>query len=599
MNFLRKLRDYVKNPSHSRTMGLLAVLLLVFAISLTVVIAQRQQTLKQYAAEPSRDDIIGSCTDDSGTKYDYCNSSGSYIVYYEGAFNCDTSRIECSNDEFCVGRETDSSGDTQRPECKPVLTTACEVSGNTCTDASGEGPFAGVCEDSDKIKTYSCQHNYCIATTTTCPLSHPECSLNSYDIPVCQETTTVCVNSNGTYNSTYSCCANDTYTGAALKACPDSEGSTTGTCILATETCGTTADSTPTPTPTETQTGCVESGKTCTDSNGTHTDSCTSDAGGYEYNCYNNLCSVGNFTCNYPNYTCSETGNVVDCFPATDVTPTIRPTGTQECVESGKTCTDENGTYADACTSDAGGYEYNCYNNHCGVGNFTCNYPDYTCSETSNVVDCVPAGSASTPTPTPILTSAPAPTARPDDTVITFDTSAFNYLFTNDKGERITTKSKDLTIYLYDSTDTPATSDPKGEEPIAKNNNPARLSPSGIISVNLGKVPAGTYKVLLKNSKYLRITLASNLNITSSGGEKTLATTNFSKRLADGIGDVDDNNVLNVADYNAIVGCLGSKQNTSSCVADDSADLNDDGEIDGVDLNYFLVSLSFTSREGD
>lgn len=53
MNFLQKFRDFVSNPSQSRTMGLLVTLVLVSAVFLTVTVAQQQQTLKQRAAGDS------------------------------------------------------------------------------------------------------------------------------------------------------------------------------------------------------------------------------------------------------------------------------------------------------------------------------------------------------------------------------------------------------------------------------------------------------------------------------------------------------------------------------------------------------------------
>lgn len=51
MNFLQKLRDFLSRPTHSRTMGLLIMLVLVAAVSLTVYVAQQQQQIKQRASE--------------------------------------------------------------------------------------------------------------------------------------------------------------------------------------------------------------------------------------------------------------------------------------------------------------------------------------------------------------------------------------------------------------------------------------------------------------------------------------------------------------------------------------------------------------------
>lgn len=53
MNFLQKFRDFVSTPTHSRTMGLLVMLVLVAAVSLTVIVAQQQQQIKQRAETPN------------------------------------------------------------------------------------------------------------------------------------------------------------------------------------------------------------------------------------------------------------------------------------------------------------------------------------------------------------------------------------------------------------------------------------------------------------------------------------------------------------------------------------------------------------------
>lgn len=53
MNFFQKFLDFVARPTHSRTMGLVAILVLAAAVSLTVYVSQQQQQLKQRAAESS------------------------------------------------------------------------------------------------------------------------------------------------------------------------------------------------------------------------------------------------------------------------------------------------------------------------------------------------------------------------------------------------------------------------------------------------------------------------------------------------------------------------------------------------------------------
>lgn len=57
MGFLKKAIDFVARPTHSRTMGLAVTLVLVAAVSLTVIAAQQQQQIRQRAAAPEN-----SCT---------------------------------------------------------------------------------------------------------------------------------------------------------------------------------------------------------------------------------------------------------------------------------------------------------------------------------------------------------------------------------------------------------------------------------------------------------------------------------------------------------------------------------------------------------
>jgi len=57
MGFLKKLFQLLSSPSHSRTAAILGVLVLLAAIPLTVLIAQKQQELRQHAAGATCNDI--------------------------------------------------------------------------------------------------------------------------------------------------------------------------------------------------------------------------------------------------------------------------------------------------------------------------------------------------------------------------------------------------------------------------------------------------------------------------------------------------------------------------------------------------------------
>ncbi len=100
----------------------------------------------------------------------------------------------------------------------------------------------------------------------------------------------------------------------------------------------------------------------------------------------------------------------------------------------------------------------------------------------------------------------------------------------------------------------------------------------------------GNYIVKVKTKRYLRkiINGVTTLNI---GTLNQMPVTTLV------VGDINDDNKLTIEDYNILVGCFGSKADSSSCSDKENADLDDNEAIDGVDLNLFLRSLS--TQEGD
>ena len=61
LNFFQKFRDFVAHPTHSRTMGILIFFVLLAAVSLTVIVSQQKQTIRQRA---SADDCTNIATMD-------------------------------------------------------------------------------------------------------------------------------------------------------------------------------------------------------------------------------------------------------------------------------------------------------------------------------------------------------------------------------------------------------------------------------------------------------------------------------------------------------------------------------------------------------
>lgn len=95
MNFLQKFRDFVIAPSHTRTMGLVIMLVLVSAVSLTVIASQQQQTLKQRASGEECKLDTASCE----TNFNQClQKCESFKTAFQQLYTC---TIYSYNDRYC------------------------------------------------------------------------------------------------------------------------------------------------------------------------------------------------------------------------------------------------------------------------------------------------------------------------------------------------------------------------------------------------------------------------------------------------------------------------------------------------------------------
>lgn len=115
---------------------------------------------------------------------------------------------------------------------------------------------------------------------------------------------------------------------------------------------------------------------------------------------------------------------------------------------------------------------------------------------------------------------------------------------------------------------------------------------TGTVDV-VNAITPGTYDIKVKAGKYLR-KLIKDVQITQD-------TTTRISQITLTLGDINDDNKLNIADYNILIDCFGAKANSQTCGNNnkDLADLDDNGRVDGVDYNLFLISLSKGPREGD
>ncbi len=101
-------------------------------------------------------------------------------------------------------------------------------------------------------------------------------------------------------------------------------------------------------------------------------------------------------------------------------------------------------------------------------------------------------------------------------------------------------------------------------------------------------VPAGSYNVRVGTNQHLFRRIAGIQNIASSGA-------NILPAIALVTGDIDDNNKLDILDYNALIGCYTDLLPAPSCVGQAkqlATDINDDGLVNQTDYNLFLREIA-------
>lgn len=108
-----------------------------------------------------------------------------------------------------------------------------------------------------------------------------------------------------------------------------------------------------------------------------------------------------------------------------------------------------------------------------------------------------------------------------------------------------------------------------------------------VVDTNLSP---GQYLVSLKIDGFLRASVPGFISVTGSQSvtlpEVSLVT-----------GDINNDDQIDILDYNILIGCFGAKMQTSSCTMpptsqSSGADINDDGMVNGIDYNLFLRELS-------
>jgi hypothetical protein len=113
---------------------------------------------------------------------------------------------------------------------------------------------------------------------------------------------------------------------------------------------------------------------------------------------------------------------------------------------------------------------------------------------------------------------------------------------------------------------------------------------TGVISL-ANSIAGGTYTVKVKTDQFLR-SIVPGIQTIVSGQTNTLPKTTLIT------GDINNDNQLNILDYNVLMGCYSDLSPATNCAAGDQvkADITDDGAVNQFDYNLFLREL--TNRGG-
>jgi hypothetical protein len=211
------------------------------------------------------------------------------------------------------------------------------------------------------------------------------------------------------------------------------------------------------------------------------------------------------------------------------------------------------------------------------------------------------------PTSTPQPTATPFPTSTPNPTATAFPTNT-----------PMPTPSKlNFTIYLHGIGESGDSTNPTGTS--LSNKNPNRrqrtlyvtvvnssnvetTTKQGFVnydssngnftgSVDMGtNIPSGAYTIKVKSNSYLRKAAPGFFTI-ASGTDQTITP------LTLVTGDINDDNALNILDYNILLGCYSDLGPASFCDTTRklASDLTDDGNVNQYDYNLFLREITVQS----
>ncbi len=116
-------------------------------------------------------------------------------------------------------------------------------------------------------------------------------------------------------------------------------------------------------------------------------------------------------------------------------------------------------------------------------------------------------------------------------------------------------------------------------------------------------IPDGDYQIALKTNQTLR-NVVKNKPSDIDGIFFKIYRNNQETIKASGFlpGDIMPsplgNNLIDIADYNGFNDCFGDKLTSSSCIAKERADFDDNGVVDGIDYNIMALSLKTLAELG-
>ncbi len=274
-------------------------------------------------------------------------------------------------------------------------------------------------------------------------------------------------------------------------------------------------------------------------------------------------------------------------------TPTTYPSGVTYCgahCQSNSDC-DQSGVTCGICDPDA----------------LVCTTGNGSITPTPSLSLTPTSGTSVTPTdtpsptqtrlssPTPFTTLTPTPTLGPAVGILSLHFEGID----PQNNSKPTHPQRSVLLSFYPTND--FTKTPQTTLPVIVSFNSADPLGSFVnTNIDLSSIPRGSYYLLAKSPEgSLREELSSQLVSITNGQTVSLnGTTPTNMQM----GNINNDNQIDLSDYNILVDCYGAKQASPACkvhsISDqyqpNFADLNDDGIVNGVDYNLLIRNFGKT-----